>query len=99
MPSIEDPSVTANVPRILRHDFRTGNAAEAIAPIVKSTQEVLDEFETSADYRYEAQMLTLAVAKWRCLTDPMPGSSRPGKRGRQVRDVIQVLREMGGPRP
>ncbi|MFE7276725.1 immunity 49 family protein [Streptomyces sp. NPDC057623] len=65
--------MTANVPRILRHDFRTGNAAEAIAPIVKSTKEVLDEIETSADYRYDAQMLTLAVAKWRCLTDPMAG--------------------------
>ncbi|KUL23317.1 hypothetical protein ADL12_39935 [Streptomyces regalis] len=44
-----------------------------MAPIIDSTKEVLDEIETSADYRYDAQMLTLAVAKWRCLTDPVAG--------------------------
>ena len=59
--------------RIPRHEFRTDNAAEAMAPIIDSTKEVLDEIETSADYRYDAQMLTLAVAKWRCLTDPVAG--------------------------
>ncbi|WP_244188225.1 immunity 49 family protein [Streptomyces regalis] len=61
------------VTRIPRHEFRTNNAAEAMAPIIDSTKEVLDEIETSADYRYDAQMLTLAVAKWRCLTDPVAG--------------------------
>ena len=49
--------------RIPRHEFRTDNAAEAMAPITDSTKEVLDEIETSANYRYDAQMLTLAVAK------------------------------------
>jgi hypothetical protein len=61
------------VTRIPRHEFRTDNAAEAMAPIIDSTKEVLDEIEASADYRYDAQMLTLAVAKWRCLTDPVAG--------------------------
>ena len=61
------------VTRIPRHEFRTDNAAEAMAPIIDSTKEVLDEMEESADYRYDAQMLTLAVAKWRCLTDPVAG--------------------------
>ena len=33
------------------------------AVLEHTTKEVLDEIETSADYRYDAQMLTLAVAK------------------------------------
>ncbi|GGW82856.1 immunity 49 family protein [Streptomyces lomondensis] len=58
------------VTRIPRHDFRTGDVAEAIAPIVKSAEEVLDELETSEFDRFDALDYTLTVAKWRCLTDP-----------------------------
>ncbi|WP_406260359.1 immunity 49 family protein [Streptomyces chartreusis] len=58
------------VTRIPRHDFRTGDVAEAIAPIVKSAEEVLGELETSEFDRFDALDYTLTVAKWRCLTDP-----------------------------
>ncbi|MGW7252976.1 immunity 49 family protein [Streptomyces sp. NPDC054834] len=58
------------VTSIPRHDFRTDNAAEALAPIVKSAEEVLDELETSEFDRFDALDYTLTVAKWRCLTDP-----------------------------
>ncbi|WP_030669608.1 immunity 49 family protein [Streptomyces rimosus] len=56
--------------RIPRHDFRTDNAAEAMAPIVKSAKEVLDELETSEFDRFDALGYTLTKAKWYCLTDP-----------------------------
>ena len=62
-----------NVPvgtRILRHEFRTDNAAKAMAPIVKTAREVLGEIETSEFDRFDALDYTLTVAKWRCLTDP-----------------------------
>lgn len=58
------------VTRIPRHDFRTGDVGEAIAPIVKSAEEVLGELETSEFDRFDALDYTLTVAKWRCLTDP-----------------------------
>jgi hypothetical protein len=56
--------------RIPRHDFRTDNAAEVMDPVVKGAEDVLDELETSASGRFDALDRTLAVAKWRCLTDP-----------------------------
>ncbi|HET9379253.1 MAG TPA: immunity 49 family protein [Streptomyces sp.] len=59
--------------RIDRHEFRTDNAVELMAPIIKGTQDVLDHLETSEDDRYEALAGTLNLAKWRCLTDPMAG--------------------------
>jgi hypothetical protein len=62
------------VTRIDRHEFRTDNAAELIAPVVKSTADVLEHLETSEDDRYEALSTTLTLAKWRCLTDPTAGS-------------------------
>ncbi|GAA2657737.1 immunity 49 family protein [Streptomyces vastus] len=58
------------VTRIPRHDFRTDNAAEAMAPIIKSTEEVLDELETSEFDRFDALDYSLTTAKWYCLTDP-----------------------------
>ncbi|MFC5721991.1 immunity 49 family protein [Streptomyces gamaensis] len=56
--------------RIHRHGFRTDNEAEAMAPIVKSTKEVLDEIETSEFDRFDALGYALTTAKWSCLTDP-----------------------------
>ncbi|THA33505.1 immunity 49 family protein [Streptomyces sp. A1547] len=56
--------------RILRHDFRTDNAAEVMAPVVAAAQEAVGGIETSEDDRYDALTFTLAAAKWRCLQDP-----------------------------
>ncbi|MFF1497120.1 immunity 49 family protein [Streptomyces sp. NPDC058304] len=56
-----------------RHAFRTDNAAEAMAPIVASAEDALAGLEESAFDRYDALMLTLAVAKWRCVQDPASG--------------------------
>ncbi|NBE53826.1 immunity 49 family protein [Streptomyces boluensis] len=56
--------------RIARHDFRTDNADEAVAPIVKSTESALADIETSEYDRADALMLAVTTAKWRCLTDP-----------------------------
>ncbi|MDH6630270.1 hypothetical protein M2271_008130 [Streptomyces sp. LBL] len=56
--------------RIPRHEFRTDNAGDVLAPIVKSAKQALDRIETSEDYRYDALPLTLTLAKWRCLTNP-----------------------------
>ncbi|MEU0201859.1 MULTISPECIES: immunity 49 family protein, partial [unclassified Streptomyces] len=61
------------VTRIPRHAFHLENAAELIAPIIKSTKDVLDHVETSEDDRYDALPITLTLAKWRCLTDPTAG--------------------------
>lgn len=58
------------VSRIPRHAFGTDDVANAIAPIVKSAKEVLDELETSEFDRFDALDYTLTVAKWRCLSDP-----------------------------
>ncbi|MDF9814787.1 hypothetical protein M2266_004018 [Streptomyces sp. SPB162] len=58
------------VTRIPRHGFRTDNAAEAMAPIIKGTHQVLAELETSEDYRHDALSGTLITAKWYCATDP-----------------------------
>jgi hypothetical protein len=58
------------VTRIDRHEFRTDNAAELMAPVIKSAEDVLDHIETSEDDRYDALPSALAVAKWRALTDP-----------------------------
>ncbi|MFE1247429.1 immunity 49 family protein [Streptomyces sp. NPDC058735] len=58
------------VTRIPRHGFRTRDVAEAMAPIVKSAEEVLDELETSEFDRFDALDYTLTMAKWRCLPDP-----------------------------
>ncbi|MFE9093651.1 immunity 49 family protein [Streptomyces sp. NPDC007264] len=55
---------------IPRHEFRTDNAVDVMAPIIESTKEVLDELETSEFDRFDALDYTLIVAKWRCLTDP-----------------------------
>lgn len=49
------------------------NAGDAMAPIVETAQASLAEIETSEFERYDAQMLTLPVAKWHCLTDPFAG--------------------------
>ncbi|MEV0599864.1 immunity 49 family protein [Streptomyces sp. NPDC050315] len=59
------------VTRIPRHDFPAGNPAEAMAPIIKNTESVLDEIETSEFDRFDALDLALTTAKWHCLTDPM----------------------------
>ncbi|MFD9337781.1 immunity 49 family protein [Streptomyces sp. NPDC060028] len=53
-----------------RHDFRTDNAVEAMAPVVTAAREVLDELETSEFDRFDALDYTLIAAKWHCLTDP-----------------------------
>ncbi|WP_267889765.1 hypothetical protein [Streptomyces sp. NRRL B-1140] len=39
------------VTRVTRHEFRTDNAAELMAPILKSAKDVLDHVETSEDDR------------------------------------------------
>ncbi|WP_327263701.1 immunity 49 family protein [Streptomyces sp. NBC_01232] len=54
-----------------RHAFPTDNLTEAIAPVVKSAQEALAGLATSEDDRHDALTLTLAAAKWHCLTDPI----------------------------
>ncbi|MFF3860285.1 immunity 49 family protein [Streptomyces sp. NPDC002209] len=59
--------------RIPRHDFRTDNAAEAMAPVVAAAQEAVEGIETSEDDRYDALGFTLSAAKWRCLQDPGSG--------------------------
>ncbi|GAA2480607.1 hypothetical protein GCM10023100_51670 [Actinocorallia cavernae] len=61
------------VTRIPRHEFRTDNAEELMAPVVENAKDVLDHVETSEDDRYDALSATLAVAKWRCLTNPTAG--------------------------
>ncbi|WP_369364677.1 immunity 49 family protein [Streptomyces sp. CG4] len=61
------------VTRIPRHEFRTDNAEELMAPIIKGTKDVLDHVETSEDDRYDALPATLTLAKWRCLTNPTAG--------------------------
>ncbi|GAA3297019.1 immunity 49 family protein [Streptomyces cinereospinus] len=58
---------------VLRHEFRTDNAAELMAPIIKGTEDVLDHIATSEDDRYDALTSTLTLAKWHCLTDPAAG--------------------------
>ncbi|WP_446038375.1 immunity 49 family protein [Streptomyces sp. SID1121] len=55
---------------IPRHDFRTDDVAEAMAPVIKGTREVLDQIEVSEDYRYDALMMALTSAQWHCLSDP-----------------------------
>ncbi|MET7718908.1 immunity 49 family protein [Streptomyces sp. NPDC005407] len=55
---------------VSRHDFRTDNAEEAMAPIIKSTKAVLDELETSEFDRFDALGYTLTTAQWHCLTEP-----------------------------
>ncbi|MCY0954406.1 immunity 49 family protein [Streptomyces sp. H27-S2] len=57
--------------RIPRHEFRTDNAAAAMAPVSESAAEALAGLETSEDDRYDALTLTLAAAKWHCLADPI----------------------------
>lgn len=59
------------VTRIPRHEFRTDNAAEAMAPVTASAEEALAGLETSEDDRYDALTLALAAAKWHCLADPV----------------------------
>ncbi|MFH9010290.1 immunity 49 family protein [Streptomyces sp. NPDC017943] len=61
------------VTRIPRHAFRTDDAGELIAPVVRGTKDVLDHIETSEDDRYDALDTALTLAKWRCLTDPTAG--------------------------
>lgn len=62
------------VTRIPRHEFlRTDHAEELMAPVVENAKDVLDHVETSEDDRYDALSATLAVAKWRCLTNPTAG--------------------------
>ncbi|MFI8756168.1 immunity 49 family protein [Streptomyces sp. NPDC058319] len=56
--------------RIDRHEFRTDNATELMAPVIKNTADILDGIETSEDDRYDALPSALTLAKWRCLTDP-----------------------------
>lgn len=58
------------ITRIPRHDFVVDNAAEAMAPIIASTEEALSEIETSEFDRFDALDYALTVAKWSCLTDP-----------------------------
>ncbi|WP_240499260.1 immunity 49 family protein [Streptomyces prasinus] len=52
------------------HDFRTDNAAEAMAPLIDGTRRVLDRLERPEMSRRRALSSTLTMAKWRCLTDP-----------------------------
>lgn len=61
------------VTSISRHDFRTDNAAEAMAPILKGAKRVLDRLETSETYRADALGDLLTTAEWHCLTDPKAG--------------------------
>jgi hypothetical protein len=61
------------ITRLVRHEFHTDKAAELMAPIIKSTKDVLDHIETSEDDRYDALSAALILAKWRCLTDPTAG--------------------------
>ncbi|MGW3988138.1 immunity 49 family protein [Streptomyces sp. NPDC004830] len=61
------------VTRIPRHAFRTDDAGELIAPVIRGTKDVLDHIETSEDDRYDALETALTLAKWRCLTDPTAG--------------------------
>lgn len=58
------------VTRIPRHEFRTDNAAEAMAPVIEGARDVVQRVETLEFDRFDALELTLAAAKWRCLTDP-----------------------------
>ncbi|OIK27346.1 hypothetical protein VT52_012330 [Streptomyces malaysiense] len=44
-----------------------------MAPVIRSAKDVRDHVETSEDDRYDALSATLAVAKWRCLTNPTAG--------------------------
>ncbi|MEU8590167.1 immunity 49 family protein [Streptomyces sp. NPDC048664] len=61
------------VTRIARHDFRTDNADELMAPVIRGSKDVLDHVETSDGDRYDALPITLALARWRCLTNPTAG--------------------------
>ena len=61
------------VTTIDRHEFRTDNTAELMVPIVTSAEDVIAHLETSEDARYDALAGTLALAKWRCLTNPTAG--------------------------
>ncbi|MEU4149571.1 immunity 49 family protein [Streptomyces sp. NPDC026659] len=56
--------------RILRHDFPVDDAAKAMAPIVKSSEEVVSGIETSDFDRFDALGYSLVAAKWRCAIDP-----------------------------
>ncbi|WP_405649157.1 immunity 49 family protein [Streptomyces sp. NBC_00019] len=56
--------------RVPRHEFRTDNAAEAMAPLIKGKERLLARIETSDVYRASALAETLTTAKWHCLTDP-----------------------------
>ncbi|MGA5420708.1 immunity 49 family protein [Streptomyces lavendulocolor] len=56
--------------RIVRHGFRTDDAGEAMAPVIRSAEDVLEQIETSEFDRFDALDYTLSAAKWRCLTDP-----------------------------
>ncbi|MGW2647870.1 hypothetical protein ACWC2T_23805 [Streptomyces sp. NPDC001393] len=58
------------VTRINRHEFRTDDADDLIAPIAKSSEDGLAHLETSEDDRYDALSATLTLAKWRCLAIP-----------------------------
>ncbi|KUN08671.1 hypothetical protein AQI95_09765 [Streptomyces yokosukanensis] len=44
-----------------------------MAPIIESAEDVLAHLETSEDDCYDALPTTLALAKWRCLTNPTAG--------------------------
>ncbi|CAL9444500.1 immunity 49 family protein [Streptomyces sp. enrichment culture] len=59
--------MVTNVPR---HEFRTDNATENMAPLISGTRRILERLETSEMSRHRALSSTLTMAKWRCLVDP-----------------------------
>ncbi|MGW2256157.1 immunity 49 family protein [Kitasatospora sp. NPDC001660] len=63
--------MTTHVPR---HDFRTDNAAQAMAPVVASAEEAVEGMETSEYDRADALDLALAAADWHCVEDPKCGA-------------------------
>ncbi|MER7175185.1 immunity 49 family protein [Streptomyces mesophilus] len=58
------------VTSVSRHDFRTDNAAEAMAPIVRSAVRAVERMEGSEISRSRALTATLTAAKWHCVADP-----------------------------
>ncbi|MFE2415182.1 immunity 49 family protein [Kitasatospora sp. NPDC059408] len=60
--------------RVPRHEFRTDNADQAMAPVIESANEAVDGIETSEYDRADALDMTLAAADWRCAKDPRAGA-------------------------
>ncbi|WP_306324213.1 MULTISPECIES: immunity 49 family protein [unclassified Streptomyces] len=52
------------------------NAGDAMAPVIESAKDALAELETSEFDRFDALDLSLTVAKWACLVDPVAAESR-----------------------